>query len=144
MTCSQPIHHPLLLLLVTSTSLTQLIGGTTRRFYDGWLGTTLDNPDQHTGAQLLPALMQETALGVAVLVHADPRVYQLGGERRRWLSRSRPTIGLTTPPSSRPARRVTTPWLDRWVAVAATPTSPTHLVYVYTRRYLTAGPVCDV
>ena len=45
------------------------------RFYDGWLGTTLDNPDQHTGAQLLPGLIQETALGLPVLVHADPRVY---------------------------------------------------------------------
>ena len=34
------------------------------RFYDGWLGTTIDNPDQHTGAQLLPSLIEETALGL--------------------------------------------------------------------------------
>eukprot|EP01052_Picozoa_sp_SAG31_P019962 SAG31_NODE_1480_length_8180_cov_5.458978_3_plen_325_part_00 len=51
------------------------ISGGEIRFYDGWLGVTLDNPAEHTGAQLLPGLIEETALGLPVLVHADPRVY---------------------------------------------------------------------
>ena len=62
-------------LLAYAEVLAALSNSSWVRFYDGWLGTTLDNPDQHTGAQLLPGLIQETALGLPVLVHADPRVY---------------------------------------------------------------------
>ena len=68
-------HWPLGCLLDYSEVLRALSNHSWMRFYDGWLGVTLDNPDQHTGAQLLPSLMEETRLGLPVLVHADPRVY---------------------------------------------------------------------